>query len=155
MRKEYEVIKPFTILDLWNAFKEEHSCQEFQDKYGQLLQEVTFSGRSIKTKFDSFNSIKKYNALYDNLKYLEKKGFIKKIEEGIVLKPGMKLKDNFLKDRIVTVVTNNIGKIFLLDGFRLIIRAQNVEGSFKEGTTLKELNEWCSCSMNRFEVVDE
>lgn len=92
---EYKVIRPFTILDLWNAFQNEHSCPEFQKEWGRLLEEMTDVADNTVHKFKdfkeegSFNTIKDYPSLMDNLHHLINKGFI--AEEVKINKKDLKL----------------------------------------------------------------
>ena len=174
--QEYEVIAPFTLMDLWDAFEDEHSCKRFQKEWGKLLFEVTFSGRNIKTKFDCYRAIRKYNTLYYNLHHLEKKGFVRRmidsskintdtitaykiIEEGVVLKPGVRLQSNYDNHKYTVVKSGDStmrwNKIQLLgDGHKdTNFKPYLLEygAKYNEGTTLEELNEICDWD---FEVID-
>lgn len=99
-KEEYEVIEPFNIKNIWDAFKENHSCSEFQREWGQFLcdfcdGELKREDWNIKDKFISFSEECVTKTMWKNKDWFEKKGLIKKKEKDIVLVPGMRLIDEF------------------------------------------------------------
>jgi len=167
--QEYEVITPFTLVDLWNAFEDEHSCKRFQREWGKLLFEVTLSGRNIKTKFGCYRAIRKYNTLYYNLHYLEKKGFVRRkidgskintdtitaykiIEEDIVLKPGRRLQGNMTW----RIIEDQAGQISLVsEQSSLLFNYKDKPLWMKRGITLMSFNKHYINADEKFEVINE
>lgn len=149
--QEYEVVRPFLLIDVWEAFADVHDCDEFQEKWGQFLNELTHNNRGLQSRFSTYKSIKKYNALYDNLHHLEANGFIQKIKKDVVLKPGMKLKSDHTKDQI----------LMYTEGYKFIIlKWETAVGCaighyYYGGITAKTLDELNNKSGLVFKVVED
>ena len=95
-QKDYEVIKPFTILDIYK--KRPYSCRDFNKEFEALLSEFSEEGWSVNHKFKNFkkestwNSIKTSKVFMRNLSWLENKNFIKEKVKDVKLEPGMRVK---------------------------------------------------------------
>lgn len=111
MTERYEVVEPFTLVDIWDVFKENHSCKEFLSEWGNLFKEQ-MGRKEAHCIFDTFNDIEySSKVLMRNLHHLEEKGLIKKIHENIILKPGMRLKGRKYGNKY-TVVESGDGSEF-------------------------------------------
>lgn len=137
-QEEYEIVRPFNLLDIWNEF--DHDCHEFQVEFGKLLNEYTYNDQKrlweVGSKVRSFKKDNIPKTLWDNRKHLEEKDFIKKKEKEIVLEPGMKLVreiDN-IKCMICQISIDRLRLFNLSDG-------RGFGSPFQEGTTLTEYNE--------------
>ncbi len=145
MTKEYKVVKPFSILDIYKA--RPISCQFFYEEFEALLEEWE-NKYNCSGIVHSMICLTNYKVLIRNLSWLEQKGFIEEKTEDIELKVGMKLK-NIHEYKVIDVGDNKIG---LLDLKVNIISSVGCELLiFSKGTTLSKVKE----KLNKIKVINE
>ena len=86
MTTSYEVIKPFTIIDI----ERKKPCSE---EFVELLTECIDLGRSLEQYFNTWNSMKRFKTFTNNIFWLVNKGFIKKVSNFKPFTLELKIKD--------------------------------------------------------------
>ena len=149
----YEVIKPFNILTLWDKYKDNHSCNEFQKAWGMLLFDLMHMDWKLKKLITEFKKNDIPATLWEYRDKLEEKGLIKKIEKEIVLYPGMKLKDTYTKFTYRIINCSELSSNMTY--FNILVEENNFcydFGKIFSCSTLEELNE---ITGEIFEVINE
>lgn len=139
-KEEYEVIKPFNIKDIWDAFKENHSCMTFLVKWRDFLEDFKMNeNRSwcVSDRFISFSQECVTKTMWENRDWFEKKGLIKKIEKDVILVPGMKLMET--DGGVWTIVDDQNKAYYLVGKENLIFNHRDVPWNIK-GYDLSDLN---------------
>lgn len=152
----YEVIKPFSLLDILVKFKDNHNCKEFQNAWEDLLRDfdnIDNSGWSVDASFVVFDQDCVPMTLREYRDKLEDKGLIKKIEKEIFLYPGMKLKNTYTKFtyRIINCTESSSNMTY----FNILVEENSscyYFGKIFSCRTLRELNQLTG---EEFEVINE
>lgn len=148
-REEYEVIKPFTVFNIWESQRDK-TCEEFLNAWQRLLFDLTksedYQNRPFNLAFVYFREECVPPVMWYYRKELCKRGFIKKKEKDIILVPGMRLKESQYSNSYTVVESgdkNRFNKICLVgDGHKDTDFKPYVFGFgevFHKGITLKEL----------------
>lgn len=148
-KEKYEVIKPFTVLDIWEL-QEDKTCNEFLNAWQKLLFDLTksedYKGWSFEYSFIAFGEECVPPVMWYYRKELCKRGFIKKIVKDIILEPGMRLKElqySYSYTVVESGDSSSFNKICLVgDGHKDTNFKPYVFGFgevFDKGITLREL----------------
>lgn len=154
MIEDYEVVKPFTVLDIWDAFKDNHNCSTFQKEFGKLLEECTKEFKNIGCPFEDITTFERFSSIVDNLHHLEEKGFLRKKKEMVILRKGMILRNSF--GASWKVISDQDGKIGLLGMTSLnLYNYMDTPLFMTGGITLRNFNEFYVDPGDEMEVVSE
>lgn len=146
--KEYEVPNKFSIKDIWFAFKEHHSCKEFQKQWGDLMVEYDDASGYDRDFYD-IDNVMHSEVLSRNLCHLEEKGLVTAIEKDVLIKAGMKFKV-YGSESVWTALSDQSGNLMFSNGTLLFNECTILK--VNEGCSLNELNR---ISRNTFEVIDD
>lgn len=155
-KDKYEVI-PFSIVDIYKTG--DLNCWEFISKYSKLLT-ILEKGNNLNIKIVSMRQIRSIPLLNDNLKYLEEKGFIKKIKKiikDVKLEVGTVLKlEGYSGIFELITLTGNSDRLYFLysiSGNNTLLNNPETKIAIYNipiDLTLKKLNQlwyknsWCS-----------
>ena len=154
--KEYKVINPFTILDIYKKrpilikkFRTK-AQKDFEDFFESLLKEEWLS-------YYNFEHIRKSEILMNNLPMLEEFGFIEEKIKDVELKPGMKLKSTYIEYKSFNyeVISAQENEMCILLREEMVLFNNSIKGStlfLKSGSKLSDLNN--SIKAWAFEVVN-
>lgn len=149
MKKEYEVIEPFNLLDIYKKRSGIGFYGDFGCFFEDLLQEQIVNEVSD-YDFENMEDIMYSESLSKNRYWLEEMGFIKEKKKDVELKPGMILENDRNEYKIIECGYDSYNIVFML-----YIEENNFMydyGNKFEAKTLSELNEITGMD---FEVVDE
>ena len=148
--QKYNVIKPFTLLDIYES-QECKACSEFFDAFEAILIEIIEKGEwGISDKFIAFSKNSVTSTMWKYRDEFEERGFIMKKVKDVVLRPGMRLlKKQYNQKQKYTVVESGDGSSF--NGVSLVGDGHfdteygpyifSYGKTYNKGTTLKELND--------------
>jgi hypothetical protein len=151
IKKEYEVIESFNLYDIFYKRNNATSLHEFNNFFEDLLKELQERFGNY-TKFFNIEDIEPVHILSNNILLLEQLGLIREKQKGIILKPGMKLIDNY--GSIFTVVDSGDGISW--NGISLLaeesLSVYSMGAVYDKDIALCALNE---LEGNNFELVEE